>query len=126
MYTFDRMCSSKLGHPVMIRDEDIDAPLPSTDGLTPAERDEFLDAEQLIANVKLARITGNILNLIYSIPGAQQEINFVRNVHKILNSLKEWDATLPASLRLDPTVSPPYKTRSIASLRLHFNQVCDE
>ncbi|KAF4539541.1 C6 transcription factor [Lasiodiplodia theobromae] len=122
VYTFDRMCSSKLGHPVMIRDEDIDAPLPSTDGLTPAERDEFLDAEQLIANVKLARITGNILNLIYSIPGAQQEINFVRNVHKILNSLKEWDATLPASLRLDPTVSPPYKTRSIASLRLHFNQ----
>ncbi|KAL1628861.1 hypothetical protein SLS54_001550 [Diplodia seriata] len=122
VYTFDRMCSSKLGHPVMIRDEDIDTPLPSTDGLSPAEREEFLDAEQLIATVKLSRITGNILNLIYSIPGAQQEINFVRNVHKILNSLKEWDATLPASLRLDPTVSPPYKTRSIASLRLHFNQ----
>ncbi|KAL1648132.1 hypothetical protein SLS58_002459 [Diplodia intermedia] len=122
VYTFDRMCSSKLGHPVMIRDEDIDTPLPSTDGLSPAEREEFLDAEQLITTVKLSRITGNILNLIYSIPGAQQEINFVRNVHKILNSLKEWDATLPASLRLDPTVSPPYKTRSIASLRLHFNQ----
>lgn len=122
VYTFDRMCSSKLGHPVMIRDEDIDAPLPSVDNLTLEEREEFLDAEQLIANVKLARITGNILNLIYSIPSAQQEVNFVRNVHKILNSLKEWDATLPASLRLDPTCSPPYKTRSIASLRLHFNQ----
>ncbi|EKG17956.1 Transcription factor fungi [Macrophomina phaseolina MS6] len=122
VYTFDRMCSSKLGHPVMIRDEDIDAPLPSVDNLSLEEREEFLDADQLIANVKLARITGNILNLIYSIPSAQQEVNFVRNVHQILNSLKEWDATLPTSLRLDPTMSPPYKTRSVASLRLHFNQ----
>ena len=35
VYTFDRICSSKLGHAVMIRDEDIDAPLPSFDGRHP-------------------------------------------------------------------------------------------
>ncbi|KAK7634322.1 fungal-specific transcription factor domain-containing protein, partial [Phyllosticta citricarpa] len=122
VYTFDRLCSSKLGHPVMIRDEDIDAPYPSVEGLSPEEREEFLDVDQLCANIKLAQITGIILNLIYSIPGAQHEVNFVRNVHKILTSLKEWDSTLPASLRLDHTATPPYKSRSVASLRLHFNQ----
>ncbi|KAK8240198.1 putative C6 transcription factor [Phyllosticta capitalensis] len=122
VYTFDRLCSSKLGHPVMIRDEDIDAPYPSVDGLTPEEREEFIDVDQLCANIKLAQITGNILNLIYSIPGAQHEVNFVRNVHKILTSLKEWDASLKPGLRLDHTVTPPYKSRSVASLRLHFNQ----
>ncbi|KAK8169093.1 fungal-specific transcription factor domain-containing protein [Phyllosticta citrichinensis] len=122
VYTFDRLCSSKLGHPVMIRDEDIDAPYPSVEGLSPEEREEFLDVDHLCANIKLAQITGNILNLIYSIPGAQLEVNFVRNVHKILTSLKEWDSTLPPGLRLDHTATPPYKSRSVASLRLHFNQ----
>ncbi|KAF2136657.1 uncharacterized protein K452DRAFT_302600 [Aplosporella prunicola CBS 121167] len=122
VYTFDRLTSSKLGHPVMVRDEDIDAPFPSVDGLTLEQREEFVGAEQLVANIKLAQITGQILNLIYCIPNKDQETTFVRNMHKILNSLKEWDAMLPDCLRLDPKASPPYRTRSVASLRLHFNQ----
>ncbi|KAF2083934.1 hypothetical protein K490DRAFT_9525, partial [Saccharata proteae CBS 121410] len=122
VYAFDRICTSKLGHPVMLRDEDIDAPLPSLEHLSAELQEEFVDASQLVANVKLARITGSILDHIYGIPAARHESNFVRNVHKILNDLKEWDATLPNSLRLDHTKSPPYGTRPIASLRLHFNQ----
>jgi proline utilization trans-activator len=122
VYTFDRLCSSKLGHPVMIKDEDIDAPLPSSQDLTPEERDEFVDADQLIANIKLSRITGSILDLIYGIP-TKRESGFVRNVHKILTALKGWDATLPMGLKLNHAKVPSYSSRSVASLRLHFNQV---
>jgi proline utilization trans-activator len=124
VYTFDRLCSSKLGHPIMIKDEDIDAPLPSSNDLSPEEREDFVDAEQLIANIKLSRITGSILDLIYAIP-VHREQGFVRNVHRILTALKEWDATLPVGLKLNHEKMPPYSSRSVASLRLHFNQVSD-
>ena len=118
------MSSSKLGHPVAIRDEDIDCPLPSMDGLTKEEREEFADPEQQIVNIQLTRISGRILNLLYSIPTAKQERNFVKDVHRILTSLKTLDAELPKSLKLDNSRTPPFRTRNVASLALHFNQVC--
>ncbi|KAI1338218.1 fungal-specific transcription factor domain-containing protein [Xylariaceae sp. FL0016] len=121
VYTFDRLCSSKLGHAVMIRDEDIDVPLPSSDGLSAEEAEDFMDAKQLIANIKLSRITGSILSLIYGAakPRAKE---FVRNVHTILNNLKQWETELPSELKLDHDQFPSYGSRSVASLRLHFNQ----
>lgn len=121
VYTFDRLYSSKLGHPVMIKDEDIDAPLPSADGLSAEEQEEFLDAGQLVSNIKLANILTSILNLIYGTPSSRER-NFVRNVHLILTSLKDWDSRLPVSLKLDHEKSPPYSSRSVASLRLSCNQ----
>lgn len=129
VYCFDRLCSSKLGHPIMIKDADIDAPLPSctatataADGLSQAEREEeFVDAAQLVANVRLARITGALLDQTYKIH-QPHETTFIRDIHGILHSLKEWDATLPADLRPQPGKNPPYVSRSVASLRLQFNQ----
>ncbi|KAH9899054.1 fungal-specific transcription factor domain-containing protein [Xylariomycetidae sp. FL2044] len=121
VYTFDRLCSSKLGHAVMIRDEDIDAPLPSSEGLSAEDLDDFVDAKQLIANIKLSRITGSILSLIYG-AASQKPKDFVRNVHIILNNLKQWETELPPELKLDHSRFPSYGSRSVASLRLHFNQ----
>lgn len=122
VYTFDRLCSSKLGHPITIKDEDIDAPFPSSEGLAAEEQEEFVDATQLIANIRLARITGSLLDHTYKIH-KPHESTFICNIHSILISLKEWDATLSPELRLDHSRTPPYSSRSIASLRLHFNQV---
>ncbi|EFX06169.1 c6 zinc finger domain containing protein [Grosmannia clavigera kw1407] len=121
VYMFDRLCSSKLGHPVMIKDADIDAPLPSMDGLTADERDDFFDAAHLVANIGLARITGRLLDLAYKIH-RPHERTFIRDIHQILTSLKEWEASLPADLRPGPTKTPSYVSRPVASLRLHFNQ----
>ncbi|KAI0480910.1 fungal-specific transcription factor domain-containing protein [Xylariaceae sp. FL0804] len=121
VYTFDRLCSSKLGHALTIRDEDIDAPLPSSEGLSPDDADDFVDAKQLIANIKLSRITGSILSLIYGASTLRAK-GFIRNVHTILNNLKQWEIELPSELKLDHNRFPSYGSRSVASLRLHFNQ----
>ncbi|ETS84123.1 hypothetical protein PFICI_02148 [Pestalotiopsis fici W106-1] len=121
VYTFERLCSAKLGHPIMIRDEDIDAPLPSSNGLTTEELDDFMDARQLLANIKLSRITGSIMSLIYG-SGLAKTKNFISNVHQILNNLKQWDTELCPDLKLDYDRFPTYGSRSVASLRLHFNQ----
>lgn len=122
VYIFDGLISSRLGHP-MISDRDIDAPFPSQDNLPAADKDDFFDPMQLIANIRLSRITGSILSLIYGGPSPKDAGNFIRNVHTILNQLKELDAELPIELRLDHTRFPAYGSRSVASLRLHFNQV---
>ncbi|GMF76648.1 unnamed protein product [Aspergillus oryzae] len=60
LYYFERMSASKLGLPITARDEDIDVELPSMNGLTEEEQQEFADPAHICANVKLARITGNI------------------------------------------------------------------
>lgn len=122
VYIFDGLISSRLGHP-MISDGCVDAPFPSQDNLPAADKDDFFDPMQLIANIRLCRITGSILSLIYGGPSPGEAGSFIRNVHTILNQLKEVDAELPMELKLDHTRFPAYGSRSVASLRLHFNQV---
>ena len=106
----------------MVREEDIDTPLPSLDGLDAGEREEFGAPEQIIANIKLASIVSSILSNIYCIPRARKEQNFVRNVHAVLTRLQSFDATLQSDLKLDQNVNPYYRNRPVASLQLHFNQ----
>lgn len=60
LYTLDRLCSSNLGYPLLISDAVIDVELPTNEGLIPAELEEFTNPSHLVANVKLARITGQI------------------------------------------------------------------
>lgn len=57
-----RLCSSKLGHPVMINDEDVDAEKPSINGLSKEDQEQFFEPDNLIANIKLAQISGQITN----------------------------------------------------------------
>lgn len=115
VYVFDRLSSSRLGHPITIHDDDIDVPLPSSAHLEPADREKFTSPEHLCANIKLARITGEILHQIYGLPRSNAQ-SFVSNVRQILTSLRTWDKYLPESLRWRHN-SP----RPVASLHLHFN-----
>jgi proline utilization trans-activator len=66
LYFFDRFSASKIGQPITVRDEDIDVEMPSMDGLTREEMKEFLDPRNLVINIKLARIIGNIRKLTAS------------------------------------------------------------
>jgi proline utilization trans-activator len=136
LYTLDRLCSSILGYPLLISDSAIDVELPSNDGLTATDQEEFADPAHVVANVKLARITGQIrkINLahrtdytelttaflvsdIYCLPHRSQE-NFVQRVHRVLLSLQKWDDELPQSLVLRQANLP----RNVTSLHLHYNQ----
>ncbi|KAJ5740675.1 hypothetical protein N7493_000547 [Penicillium malachiteum] len=117
LYTLDRLCTSNLGFPVLVSDSVIDVELPTNEGLDDAELEEFSDPAHLIANVKLARITGQILNDIYCLPQRTQE-TFVQRVHRILLSLRKWDEELPQVLRLKQEHIP----RNVVSLHLHYNQ----
>lgn len=120
VYIFDRNWSSKLGHPINIRDEDIDVDLPSMNNLTSAEKAEFSEPDHLVANVQLARITGDIMNHIYV---KKRQERFVQSVQMVLRRLRTWAETLPGSIRLQQDSSRIYPARHVASLHLCFNQV---
>lgn len=121
VYIIDRMTSSKLGHPVTVQDSDIDVDLPSMENLTPSEQEEFSDPSHLIAHVKLARISGDIISDIYG--RSSQTKAFVQSVQKILRSLRTWAETLPESVQISQTKPLKYSSRNVASLHLCFNQV---
>lgn len=124
VYTLDRLMSSKVGLPTMIQDTEIDAQIPSMNGLTQHDMEDFYDPAHLVAQITLSRITGNVLGNIYHIPQADRTNTFVRGVQTTLTSLRNFHEGLPPILRLDPNNSPMYLNRSVASLHLHFNQVC--
>jgi proline utilization trans-activator len=107
----------------MLRDEDVDVPLPSEDGLTAFEKDDFHSPCHIIAQLKLARITGDILNDIYRIPQPGRANDFVKSVQRILNGLSLWRDTLPPLLECNHGAVPMYSSRSVASLHLNFSQV---
>lgn len=123
VYSLDRIMSSKIGLPTMIQDTDIDVQLPSKDGLSHPEMEDFYDPAYLVAQITLSRITGNVLGNIYHIPQHDRANTFVRGVQTILTSLRNFHEALPPLLRLDHHSSPMYLNRSVASLHLHFNQV---
>lgn len=124
VYCLDRMMSSKVGHPAMMQDTDIDAELPSFDGLSQEDKADFWDPAYLLAQISLARIVGSVLGNIYHIPHPDRSNKFVQGVQTIFCSLRDFRNGLPPLLRLDPNTSPMYANRSVASLHLHFNQVC--
>ncbi|KAG9255501.1 fungal-specific transcription factor domain-containing protein [Emericellopsis atlantica] len=119
LYFFDRFSASKLGQPIMLRDEDIDVEEPSMEGLTEEERAEFLDPAPLVTNIKLARIIGNILTDIYGInPNPNPKGLCIHRVHGILKSLRAWHDELPPQIRIKERGTP----RPVASLHLAYNQ----
>jgi hypothetical protein len=123
VYNMDRVCSSKVGLPIMLRDEDVDVPLPSMDNLTDEEKEDFHDPSHIIAQYKLSKITGDILNEIYCIPKPGRAKTFPFSAHKILTSLQSWQETLPYILKFNQRTIPMYSSRSVASLHLNYSQV---
>ncbi|KAM5343557.1 hypothetical protein ACJ41O_012094 [Fusarium nematophilum] len=117
LYFFDRFSASKLGQPITVRDEDIDVEMPSMDGLTTEEMAEFLGPQNLIINIKLARIIGNILTHIYGIPKTTNG-PYIHQVHGILKQLRAWHDDLPSDMRVKERGTP----RPVASLHLAYNQ----
>ncbi|RBR24749.1 uncharacterized protein FIESC28_02522 [Fusarium coffeatum] len=117
LYFFDRFSASKLGQPITVRDEDIDVEMPSQEGLTKEEMAEFLDPQNLITNIKLARIIGNILTHIYGIPKATNGL-YIHQVHGILKQLRAWHDDLRPDMRVKERGTP----RPVASLHLAYNQ----
>ncbi|KAL6231472.1 hypothetical protein BDW75DRAFT_247858 [Aspergillus navahoensis] len=117
LYFFDRFSASKLGQPIAVRDEDIDVEMPSMDGLTREEMSEFLDPRNLVINIKLGRIIGNILTQVYGIPKATKGL-YIHQVHSILKQLRAWHDELPSDMRVKERGTP----RPVASLHLAYNQ----
>jgi proline utilization trans-activator len=140
LYFFDRFSASKIGQPITVRDEDIDVEMPSMDDLTRDEMKEFLDPRNLVINIKLAKIIGNIrkstwfigslfiflrlltcicppVTQIYGIPKATKGL-YIHQVHSILNQLRAWQDELPPDMRVVERSTP----RPIASLHLAYNQ----
>ncbi|KFZ03937.1 hypothetical protein V502_10537 [Pseudogymnoascus sp. VKM F-4520 (FW-2644)] len=118
VYIFDRSTTSRLGLPLSIHDTDIDVEMPSSDTLSPEVLEILGPPAHLIANIGLSRITGSIVQNIYSRLSIASPSGLVNNIRAILKDLRKWDANLPSRLRMSGGAS----YRSTASLQLHFNQ----
>jgi hypothetical protein len=116
-YIFECQTGSRLGTPLGIDEDDIEADMPSAT-LPENMRDKFVSSAHLIANIGLARITGRLLKDIYGASARSHPGNFVNNVRNILNELRKWDAGLSPALRLSQNGTH----RPVASLQLYFNQ----
>ncbi|KAI8167861.1 putative transcriptional regulatory protein [Colletotrichum sp. SAR 10_70] len=118
-YIFDRMWASKLGHPVCVQDVDIEVDLPSNPTVDESIADDFADASYFVASVKLARVLGKIVPLIYR--RRNQQMSLSHRVQEALNDLRGWVEELPPQLHIDHKVTSERMQKPI-SLHLNFNQ----
>ncbi|KAI8265809.1 putative transcriptional regulatory protein [Colletotrichum sp. SAR11_239] len=118
-YIFDRMWASKLGHPVCVQDVDIEVDLPSNPMVDESIADDFADASYFVASVKLARVLGKIVPLIYR--RRNQQMSLSHRVQEALNDLRGWVEELPPQLHIDHKVTSERMQKPI-SLHLNFNQ----
>ncbi|KAI8230502.1 putative transcriptional regulatory protein [Colletotrichum sp. SAR 10_86] len=118
-YIFDRMWASKLGHPVCVQDVDIEVDLPSNPAVDESIADDFADASYFVASVKLARVLGKIVPLIYR--RRNQQMSLSHRVQEALNDLRGWVEELPPQLHIDHKVTSERMQKPI-SLHLNFNQ----
>lgn len=121
-YIFDRMCALNLGNPVAVPDDVIDVNLPSK--LNLPENGDFADADYYVARIRLAQLSGRIVQSIYvrkSHP-SPEEAMLAQRVQVCLKDLHEWGENLPSHLRLEDGGNVSLKSTT-ASLHLSFNQV---
>lgn len=128
-YVLDKLVTIRLGHPVMVQDASMDVDLPQH---TP--NSGFPDPRYFVAHIKLAKITGTILNQIYSIRKSHKPgESFIVCVHDILKLLRDWHDRLDVqdnmhksltnqkSLKLDYLVLGIASKRHTFSLHLSYN-----
>ncbi|CAI6101490.1 unnamed protein product [Clonostachys chloroleuca] len=118
VYAFDRLCSLKLGHPTMIRDEDISVNLPSHNNLSSDELEDLPNPKQILSSISMARIAGSILQDLYQ---PRSRFAILPNVQKILAQLKDFIQSLPDELSLTKIASTACPGRALASLHVHCN-----
>ncbi|OJJ47978.1 hypothetical protein ASPZODRAFT_151389 [Penicilliopsis zonata CBS 506.65] len=119
IYIFDRVWGSKMGLPIQILDEDIHVDMPSDIHPPELQKEQFSDTEYFIANIKLARIAGDTITMLYS--RRKYTETFLQRVQKLLKALKNWLETLPERIRLTTDDAETNK-KHITSLHLSFNQ----
>lgn len=117
IYMYDRILGSKTGFPLQIQDADIHVDMPS-DVAGGVESGQFSDIEDLTASIQLARVTGQIIEKVYT--RKKHTETFLQREQRLLLSLKQWMQALPKHLRLRPDGVTP---KHIISLHLQFNQV---
>ncbi|CAG8056975.1 unnamed protein product [Penicillium salamii] len=116
IYVFDRMYGSKAGWPIQIADEDIFVQMPSK-VVEDVHDDHNSDTEFLVASIELAKITGQVIDQIYS--RKSHADSFLQREQKLLIALKEWCFALPPPIRLHRDGPAP---KNVVSLHLQFNQ----
>ncbi|KAJ5606783.1 hypothetical protein N7537_003402 [Penicillium hordei] len=116
IYVFDRMYGSKVGWPIQISDADIYVDMPSNVS-GDIHNDHTSDTEFLIASIELAKITGQVIDRVYSRKRFPE--SFLQREQKLLISLKEWSCALPPQIRLNRDGPVPM---NVISLHLQFNQ----
>ncbi|KAH0032267.1 putative fungal-specific transcription factor, partial [Aureobasidium melanogenum] len=120
MYVLDRMMSSKVGYPTLLKDEDVEVDLPTDEGLTEAQKDDFIDADYLTASISLARIAGGIIGSLYS--RRKLPDTFSQRVQAVFRKLRDWVEALPPSMQLRQEDASSQVARHIVMLHLSFNQ----
>lgn len=119
-YTLEYFLAAKMGHPVSVQDDDITVDMPSDTGLEEHKKD-FLDAEHLKANIRLARLSRETIISIY---GRQiMHVTFSKRVQNALRNLRSWVEELPKHLQIGTEDTIETLSRSIRWLHLSFSQV---
>lgn len=121
VYILDRLWATMLGQPVSIRDEDIDVALPSPDGLPNMFSEDFYDADDVIAGLRITQLSADVTSSIYG--RSMQKDSFSFRVQQALKKLDCWVKELPDSLRAK--LDDAHYHSDIADMTLHLfcNQV---
>jgi proline utilization trans-activator len=121
-YILDRTCTSKIGLPVSVADDDIQVNLPSANEAESLDPIEFGDFEYELCSVGLSKITAMSTEQIYS--RRDYHNAFSQRVQTILKALYKWMDELPARFHLRTDSSSSLQENHIVYLHLRFNQVC--
>jgi proline utilization trans-activator len=121
-YSLERMLCVTSGHPISIRDDDIDVALPTA---LPGENPQLAAAQRHYT--MLSRIQGRIGQEIYrkrrshgASTSDTSSASLLPSIQAIMQSLVEWFAQLPADVRLDPAAPDAYTRRDVVSIHLHY------
>ncbi|KAF2833524.1 hypothetical protein CC86DRAFT_389739 [Ophiobolus disseminans] len=119
-YIIDRTCTSKIGLPVSIADDDIQVDPPSVEGADRLDPEDFEDSEYELCSVTLSKIAAMSTEQIYSRRVHQKP--FSQRVQAILKDLNRWMDELPAKYHLKTNGSSSLQEVHITYLHLRFNQ----
>ncbi|KAL2208297.1 hypothetical protein CC79DRAFT_1357747 [Sarocladium strictum] len=116
VYIQERRLAAATGNPCGISDDSIEIDLPR-------DSPGFVPAAPLHLNVKIARITGRIISILYGPNNERSEDDFVSKVQEIIHSLYEISNELPSKLSTDVSgPGPALSIRTSASLQLMLLQ----
>ncbi|KKA28365.1 hypothetical protein TD95_000204 [Thielaviopsis punctulata] len=119
IYMQERRVAAATGHCSSITDEAIEIPLPSS---APG----FFHPGALCTTIKIARVTGHIMRVLYG-PGLRTEEQFVPNVQEIVRQLYDISKEIPAELGTEyHGVDADVSFRTVATLHLMLYHIVDQ